>query len=155
MLEIKKKKRPASKSEINRLATLFKAKVPPEYVDFLTQHNGCDILWQPRDQPGAKESLHFLSVNEVLKTYPFIEKAYYEWGAEMEPGSFCHVPIATNGQSDYLAYVLWHQCGDSYPIWQIDHDDYPFTKTAEKWFKRADGLKDLLARLDRGDMRAF
>jgi hypothetical protein len=33
MLEIKKKQRPASKSEIDRLATMFKAKEPPEQVE--------------------------------------------------------------------------------------------------------------------------
>src|SRR5262249_43976145 len=142
MLEIKKKRKPARKTEINRLVTLFKRNVPSEYAEFLAEHNGCDLVWQPRDQP--KETLHFLSAKEVLKTYPFIEKAYYTWGAEMEPGSFCHVPIAANGQSDYLAYVLWQESWDTFPIWHIDHDEYPFSKRDEHWFKRADNLRGSL-----------
>lgn len=154
MLTIQEAKAPATESEIHLLDRLFNATAPGEYRSFLLNQNGCTVAMAAKGWHDLWE-LRFLSIAEVLETYPLIEQFYYSWGKNAEPGSFCHIPIATNDNSDYLAYVLWQPIDDSYPIYQIDHDDYPFFKGHCERFRRANNLLDLWTQFESGSFSAF
>lgn len=155
MLVIEKESPSAQVAEIQQLTSLFHGPVPFEYQEFLQKHNGCTISTLAKGWRNGGWMLRFLPITEVVETYLAIEEAYYSWGKKPEPNSFCHVPIATNDNSDYLAYVLWDNSGESYPIYQIDHDDYPFFKGRCKRFRRADNLLDLWNQLEAGTFPPF
>ena len=157
MMEIETAFPPASEANIQQLQPFFKGLLlPVEYRNFLMQHNGCTVLMFNQRRPKGWP-LRFLSVSDVIKDSPMIEDLYYNNGEPQAPDSFPHVPIATDDNSNYLAYELRRPQRNSFQICLVDREDYPFADDEEDitLFKRAENLEDLIDQLQRGVFASF
>ena len=155
MMRIETSFPPASEAVIEQLNVLFKGALPQEYRDFLLQHDGCEIAMVSKNN--ARDwFLRFLSVNDVLQEYSLIEELYYENGEPQKPDSFPHIPIATDDNSNYLAYELRRSDNQgSFVMCLVDHEDYPYAEEEIDLFKRAENLNDLIEQLNRGVFAIF
>ena len=153
MMEIESAFPPASEAQIQQLHPLFKGNLPDEYRDFLLAQNGCTVTMFKHE--GARGwDLRFLSVDDVLENYSIVEDMYYNDGETKEPDTFSHVPIATDDNSNYLAYELCLPTQTSFKICLVEHGNYPYYD-GEEVDIRATDLEDLMNRLRQGVFLSF
>jgi len=130
--------------ELAAVATAFRGQTPQEYLDFLAQGNG-GAAPNHVEICGSRR-WRFMPVVEVAEAVSIMEDGYHHWGERKVAGSFPHVPIATDDQSNYLAYDLSKPVADSFEIWFLDHEVYPDGVIDCEGYRIAGSLNELLTR---------